>query len=399
MRTRVRKTLVLGIKFLIAAALLAWVFSKVSWYDFVVVADTGDSITVETVAATTDGVQLTRPDGAIELRSWDALAPLDEAGPHEVSNYLRPGFFSAVCGIRRSFLVAGMLCLLTTLFLGALRWRGLLTVQDIRISYYQAMRLTWMGVFLNYIVLGTTGGDLVKAYYVAHSGRSKITCLMTVMVDRALGMTGLAALSALTLVIVLLGRGYSDPEGRYTVQLLQGGTTVGIVLLALGVCALFVFSRSLRRRLHLEKLYRRLPLSRYLVAAAESLGRYRHDLRAVTAAMALTLLMHLLWIGGLALMGRSLGLEIPWFQYVIYIPLIYIIAAVPIVPGGVGLAESFFVTFFAAWGGESEVLALALLARLVPMFWSLPGVLVAVTGAKRPSAAEIEAELERGIDT
>ena len=45
-----------------------------------------------------------------------------------------------------------------------------------------------------------------------------------------------------------------------------------------------------------------------------------------------------------------------------------------------------------------EILALALLARLVPMFWSLPGVLVAVTGPKRPSSAEIEAELTQDID-
>jgi hypothetical protein len=41
----------------------------------------------------------------------------------------------------------------------------------------------------------------------------------------------------------------------------------------------------------------------------------------------------------------------------------------------------------------SEVVAMALLIRVVPMFWSLPGAVVAVTGARVPPARDIEAEL------
>ncbi|MCJ7543925.1 MAG: hypothetical protein MUP47_05060, partial [Phycisphaerae bacterium] len=54
------------------------------------------------------------------------------------------------------------------------------------------------------------------------------------------------------------------------------------------------------------------------------------------------------------------------------------------------------VVFFANGAvSVSQVVALALLVRLMPMFWSLPGAVVAVTGAKVPPSGDIQAELGR----
>ncbi|MCK4277128.1 MAG: hypothetical protein KAX78_11470, partial [Phycisphaerae bacterium] len=63
-------------------------------------------------------------------------------------------------------------------------------------------------------------------------------------------------------------------------------------------------------------------------------------------------------------------------------------------PGGLGVIESLYVKFFAVGAiGASQILPLALLARGIPMFWTLPGLVVAITGSKLPPAAVMEAEL------
>ena len=78
-------------------------------------------------------------------------------------------------------------------------------------------------------------------------------------------------------------------------------------------------------------------------------------------------------------------------------PLIYIIGAVPLTPGGVGWIENWYVEFFrASPSGVSTILVLALLARLVPILWGLPGVIVAVTGVRLPGAESMQAELAAG---
>ena len=67
-------------------------------------------------------------------------------------------------------------------------------------------------------------------------------------------------------------------------------------------------------------------------------------------------------------------------------------------PGGLGVTETFYVTFFSSAAGStgvaaSQILALALVARLIPMLVSLPGLAVALTGPKLPKAAQMKAEL------
>jgi len=218
-------------------------------------------------------------------------------------------------------------------------------------------------------------------------------------VDRILGLTGLTLLSALMLSVVFAARWimgaetYFRLEGRQEQELMRAAWVAAVMLAGLGGTGIFVFSRRLRRMLHLDRLSRWLPLAKQIATAEQALECYRRNLSSVAWAMGQTLVVHISFILGIIFLGNSLGLAIPWYQYVIHIPLIYIIAAVPIVPGGVGLAESFYWVFFSPWGNREEILALALLARLIPMFWALPGAMVAVTGPKIPSAEQIQAEI------
>ena len=141
--------------------------------------------------------------------------------------------------------------------------------------------------------------------------------------------------------------------------------------------------------------YQRLPLAGQIAQAGQAIMRFRHNVPALARALGQTFVAQTLFLGGIALMSRSLGLEVPWYQFFIYCPLIYIISAVPIVPGGVGLVEGLYVAFFGAWASEGPILALALLVRVVPMFWVLPGAITFAAGGKAPTAEKIQAEMAR----
>ncbi|MGB2822979.1 MAG: lysylphosphatidylglycerol synthase transmembrane domain-containing protein, partial [Phycisphaerae bacterium] len=262
----------------------------------------------------------------------------------------------------------------------------------IRISLWEAIRLTFLGQFFNAIVPGTVGGDLVKAYYVSKHTTRKAAVLVSVFVDRLLGLVELALMAAGMLLVVVLGDLVEDlDEVRLPAMCVAG------VLVTVAGILLFLLSTRFRRALRLEKLYRRLPIAHHIAAAGDAASLYRRRLGSLLYAVLISFAAHIAFVGFVYLTGRSLAVRTAWYNYFVYVPLIYIIGSVPLTPGGVGWVENWYVKFFEGPEcGASTILVLALLARLIPVLWGLPGAVVAVTGARLPKAESIEGELGMG---
>jgi len=345
MTRRSRKFLFLAVKIAVAAALLAWLFTKV------------------------------------HLRDHVELSP----GGQQV---LRPGLISICSGIDFLLLACAAAGSVLAILIVSVRWWMLLAIQDVRISLWEATRLTFLGQFFNTVVPGIVGGDLVKAYYVSKHTPKKEAVLLSVFVDRVMGLAELSLMAAIMVVIVLS----SGLEDQSRIRLASISTVVVLAVAAMMLALLL--SQRLRKCLRLEKLYGRLSIAKHILALGEAAVLYRRRMGALVKAILITLAAHVVWVGSIALLGSSLGLQTPWYNYFLYVPLIYIIGAVPLSPGGVGVIENFYLIFFTSGlVHENEVFALAVLARLIPMFWGLPGAVVAVTGPRVPKAEAIEAEL------
>jgi len=340
MTRKLRKSLLLVAKIGIAAALLALLLSKVHWHNY---SDHGQ---------------------------------------------IRQGFVSIVGGVNWLLLAAAMAGFALSLLIVAARWRLLLRIQDIHISSWEAVRLTFLGQFFNAVVPGLIGGDLVKAYYVSKHTPRKAGVLVSIFTDRILGLTELTILSATTLAIVLASGGAERLDSLRT-PAISIAVVSGLVALAL----IFLLSSGFRRVLRLQRLYRHLPIAKHISAVGDAVRLYQRRTGSLAKAVAITFGAHVLWIGSIWLIGLSLSLPMMWHHYFLYVPLIYIIGSVPITPGGVGLIEQFYLLFFSAWCDPGQVLALALLARLIPVLCGLPGAMVAITGPKLPKAEAIGLEL------
>ncbi|MBS3734828.1 MAG: flippase-like domain-containing protein [Phycisphaerae bacterium] len=341
MESKLRKRLVLSVKLLIAAGLLAWLVTKVHLHDY------------------------------------------------EIDGKTAPGLLTIAGDINWLVLALGAVGFTASLLVIAARWWMLLRIQRIRIHLWEVVRLTFLGQFFNAVAPGVIGGDIVKAYYVAKHTPKTAAVLLSIFVDRVMGMTELALLAGSMVAVALLA-------GLETFADIRDAVIVAaVVAVAVVFILVFLLSRRFRRVLHLDKLYGRLPMAHHIARAGDAAVLYRKRIGVLFRAVLMTFGAHAFFVGAIAMCGASLGLAIPWYQYLLYIPLIYIIGSVPITPGGVGVMEAAFVHFFvnAPAVGASEVFAMALLARLVPIVCGLPGAIVAVRGAKLPKAETMEAEL------
>jgi uncharacterized protein (TIRG00374 family) len=351
--------------------------------------------------------------GTVETRAGvQVIVPVDGAEPIELppdwedvlhDSPVTLGLFSIV---RRSnklllllcFLFYGPICLISIT-----RWWYLLREVDIPIPWREAFRLTFVGFFFNSVVPGLTGGDLVKAFYIARQKRgAKVRAVMSVLVDRVIGLFGLGLLSG-TILLFYLG----DPDFHIA---------AGIVYTFLGACIVFgviFLSGRLRRLIRLEALIAKIPFARVSQTLQEvdrAIVIYRTLPRALGVAILLSLLNHTcLTIMALGF-GRALHIDLPVTTFAILVPVCMMVASVPLLPGGWGLREGAFAYFFGRKGvGFAFATALSVMIGLTMLGWSLLGGIFFILSSDRVSRkqlqsfsdeveAQVEAEAEAGAE-
>lgn len=104
---------------------------------------------------------------------------------------------------KRWDLLALAQCLaLSAMTVGMVRWWALVRAFGIPFELREALRLGFLGYLLNFVSLGSVGGDLFKAILVAkHKPHSRPEAVASVILDRALGLFGLVLLTVISLTL------------------------------------------------------------------------------------------------------------------------------------------------------------------------------------------------------
>jgi uncharacterized protein (TIRG00374 family) len=277
-------------------------------------------------------------------------------------------------------------------FMSAARWRTLMKVQGIDLSYGQCLRLTFIGTFFNSFMPGQTGGDVVKAYYVARGCHKPTEAVVTVFFDRALGVIALAFL-----IPVILAYTLTDPEWAAIPQV-QVVSVVAFVLFGVIVLGLaFFISRRLRESGAFNRMLGKLPFSDTVRRVDQAVHVYRYHPAAVGQGLLWSWATHLTNMFSGYFAGAAAGLSWPLWRYLTFMPFIFVVNAVPLLPAAVGQLEAAFYSFFGEVEADPNALVMCLLYRFnMQVFWAIPGALLylagrdwlpeAITGPEGPAA-------------
>ena len=254
---------------------------------------------------------------------------------------VEPGFFDLLAEADASLLLLGLLLAAVSIPVSAYRWWGLLRAAAVPMPYLRTLRLTYVGNFFNYCIpVGSTGGDVVKAWYAGRGhgrGTGKKTAVwLSVFVDRCSGLFGLLVLAALVGLTQL-----GDPQ----IRPLVGGVGAAV---AAGVAAVFVYGWGPSFRLLGLRRLESLPGVGGVFAAAQV---YRdRKMRPVARAIALTLVVHGLLTASAACAGLALGLgeHTTLGRLLVVLPLCIASAAVPLTYQGLGVMEALAISTLAA---------------------------------------------------
>ncbi len=277
------------------------------------------------------------------------------------------------------FLILGGLALAQVLVV-VWRWQFLLKGQEFPVSFRESLSLTLIGIFFNYAMPGSVGGDIIKGYYLARGqqhGHRKVAAGVSVFMDRLIGFF-VMMFSASLAIVAFYDRLSHDP------RLLAIGSATLLITLGFFAVLAFALSRRLQAPLKIfSGFFRKLPGHAALESIYSAMHSYRRHPRDLFIAMALSMVNQLLLIVFFYATAQLLGeTAIPLSVFWFCIPLGLVIQAVPIAPAGVGIGQAaFFFLFQTALQAPTQVGAVGI--TLLQAFQFLIGLVGAVIYLRR----------------
>ena len=340
------KHVVTLIKITLLTLMFWWVFSTINFRDRIVFKESEDSDkVVKELVISIDGYWDTDP---IQYTLFEPKTPADEGvkearrGKQEDGLYLEvaPGIFSYWANLSISWFVLGAICYCLTVVIAGVRWWWLLRVIGTDVSLLETLRFTWIGVFFNAVMLGSTGGDVIKALYIMkRCPGHRVPVLVSVGVDRILGLGSLALLGAFAVLFAL------DDFPKIAMG-------VWGVIIAVALMGVIAFSKRLRHLVRLKYLLDRVP-ARFrgkLQMVDQAIFFYRDQRVMLIGSLLLGIGNHVLSVCCVVFLGKALAVGMPVFEYFVLVPVINIASAVPIAPNGWGIGETMYGYLFAKHG-------------------------------------------------
>jgi glycosyltransferase 2 family protein len=264
------------------------------------------------------------------------------------------------------------------------RWRVLLRIAGVDISFFKMLQLQLMGLFFAVVIPGNVGGDVIKSLYVARdvTPEKRTSIFLVVFADRFLGLAGLVTIA--TLIMAARGSAvFGDPQlGRpaAVTALLAFGALAGPAVLLLAM-------RYAGARLegYVTGSSRLAKVLSQLVAALRLMSRQPGRL---LYALGLTMATHATAIAWVTILTRAAtGQDASFGAIATVFPLGLLTVVIPVSPAGMGVGHVAFDRLYAAIGltGGATIFNIFILGQMVPcLFGVIPYLLLKRSGDLPP---------------
>lgn len=257
------------------------------------------------------------------------------------------GIVSSLRQVSWWYVVGGMISFSFSVLALARRWQAL---SSGLLTFRQALKYTWIGLFYGAVLPGTFSGDVAKCASLAikHEQTRFVALPVSVVMDRCIGLYTLMMLFAVSCLMLALGM-----SGDSSTLLSLGKNGFVYTLLLLLVCTIAALPR-------MRQLVGRAILRLPFVKIRETLWRFSdaaYNLlsqpRIVVHAMWLSFLSHALNVAYTYFLIRALGVQMGAGSVFVFYSLLSVALIVSITYCGIGIRDVVSIGFFQAISEQS----------------------------------------------
>lgn len=260
-----------------------------------------------------------------------------------------------------------------SIFIITLRWQVLLKYLGYKYDLNLLSKLVFMALFFNVYLPGGIAGDVIRVAILPEEKGSKeekkirlsrITA--SVVTDRIVGMIGLMFLAFIGFV--------------FCSRLLLNSRMLPVFgLITCGIFVIFFILFSRRTQAFIKKIFafplRILsPVKDVLKNVMDALFIYRKNYSVFSKVIPLSIVAHMCVVGYFFLLAQSIGVNINFLKLLVFVPLIEVIASIPISVGGAGIRETATILLFSTEGiPAAEAMSVSLLSSVVVLLLGMVG--------------------------
>jgi glycosyltransferase 2 family protein len=308
------------------------------------------------------------------------------------------GIISMIKGAEPWLLMLAVAIYPITFIITSYRWHKLLVAVDVQMTLWRTFVINMVGAFYNTFMPGSTGGDVLKAYYASKQTPHRMRAVMSVVVDRILGLIALVMLGGVMATYQYLQNPTtSDPTSR---ECLHVALLCAAILAGCGVGVVVLFQPTIRKIVGLEFMLGKLPMQRQIDSARQVMGIYRRQPMLVLWALLVTLPVHITVVMSAMLAGKAFDLPLRPLYYFTAVPVIVLVGSIPISPQGAGVMEFFAIALTQKQGATvSQAFALTMSIRVVQILWNLTGGIFVLRGGFHAPTASEQREMQQEAPT
>ena len=308
-----------------------------------------------------EGAVLTvQPSQLAGPRKMDVPYPLVDAGMKRI-----------IAEANGFYLILAVLVFPVIFILVSIRWTMLIRMLGIQITGRRAFVLTMVGLFYNNFMPGSTGGDLIKAYYASKNTPKRTQVILSVLIDRVIGLVALIILGG-TMAALQANKIPQCKKIAIVSACIIGLMTIGLVV---------YYTPFLRKITGLDFILSKLPMQKQVKSATAAMDLYGQHPWLMLGTLMLSFPVHITCIISATLAGKAFSLPLDWTYYWVAVPVIVLAGAIPISPQGAGVMEFFAILLTKRHGCTvTHAFLLTMSIRLVQMLWNLSGAIFVFRG-------------------
>ncbi len=218
--------------------------------------------------------------------------------------------------------------------ISSLRWYVIVKTLGFKRSFLTILKYYFVGMYFNLFLPTAIGGDVLKVFFLARGGESKLRAGYSIFSDRVFGFWAMFILGGITCLI--------HPG------LLPGKWQFLLVAIFFSSTFLAIFAPVLRRILKVlsRGLVKKSELFKAIFEKIEALLIFWKHPAILFKALFLSITLQLCGMYGAYLLGKGLLIPLDFDYYLAVIPLISVLTIIPISVSGIGLREGGFAFFF-----------------------------------------------------
>jgi uncharacterized membrane protein YbhN (UPF0104 family) len=264
-----------------------------------------------------------------------------------------------------AWLAAALLLYFGMVLASAWRWGVLLRAQHVTLPYRVLTQSFLVATFFNNFLPSNIGGDVIRIADTAGAAGSKTLATTVVLIDRGIGLLGLALMAATG--ASLMHRMAVGPVGP---GMLWAGFGLGAMIATPALLMPETVGRLLQplRVFHQEWVDARIEKLTY------ALTRFKETPTALAACFAGAVVVQGLLVLFYVAIARSMHMPIGFAELAVIVPVSFIVQMIPLSVNGFGVREATFGFYFTRLGLPLEsAIAVSFVGAALIMLFSLSG--------------------------